>query len=292
MYSNKDSFLDLSKELDFFINKFYKHAVIKGLLMSFVFILLLLSGILILEELFRFSSVGRGFLFVGGCAVTILYFFKVVVVPLMRLFSIVSRMSYRDASYLLSAKIPGIEDQLINVIGLKAMVEKGDSDLLSASVEQKSINSLKYNFSSAISLHEQKKFFFVVFLLFLASCFFSFVFPDNIIRPLKRVVLFQSSFEKPNPFSFEINKGTPIMVLENNSLSINIKTIGDVEPEQVLMYVENQRFFPSKSKFEKLTLCNGISARMALLEMDLSSSSLHRFPLGYHQVVSASSVYL
>ena len=253
MYSNKDSFLDLSKELDFFINKFYKHAVIKGLLMSFIFILFLLAGILILEELFRFSSVGRGVLFVGGCAVTILYFFKVVVLPLMKLFFIIDRMSYRDASYLLSAKIPGIEDQLINVIGLKAMAEKGGSDLLSASVEQKSIHSLKYNFSSAISLHEQKKFFLVVFLLFLASFFFSIVFPDSIIRPLKRVVLFQSSFEKPNPFSFEINKGIPIVALENNSLSINIKTIGDVEPEQVLMYVENQRFFPSKSEFKSFT---------------------------------------
>ena len=250
MYSNKDSFLDLSKELDFFINKFYKHAVVKGLLMSFIFILFLLAGISILEELFRFSSVGRGVLFIGGCAVTILYFFKVVVVPLMKLFSIIDRMSYRDASYLLSAKIPGIKDQLINVIGLKAMAEKDGSNLLSASVEQKSISSLKYNFSSAISLREQKKFFLVVFLLFLASFFFSLVFPDNIIHPLKRVVLFQSSFKKPNPFSFEINKGRPIVVLENNSLSINIKTIGDVEPEQVLMYVENQRFFPLKSELK------------------------------------------
>ena len=166
MYSNKDSFLDLSKELDFFINKFYKHAVVKGLLMSFIFILFLLAGISILEELFRFSSVGRGVLFVGGCVVTILYFFKVVVVPLMKLFSIIDRMSYRDASYLLSAKIPGIEDQLINVIGLKAMAEKGGSDLLSASVEQKSTNSLKYNFSSAISLREQKKFFWLYFFCF------------------------------------------------------------------------------------------------------------------------------
>ena len=138
----------------------------------------------------------------------------------MKLFSIIDRMSYRDASYLLSAKIPGIEDQLINVIGLKAMEEKGGSNLLSASIEQKSINSLKYNFSSAISLREQKKFFLVVFLLFLASFFFSLIFPDNIIHPLKRVVLFQRSFKKSNPFSFEINKGRPIVVLENNSLSI------------------------------------------------------------------------
>ena len=138
MYVKKDSFLDLSKELDFFINKFYRHSFLKGLLMSFVFIIFLLSGVLILEEAFRFSSAGRGVLLVGGSLVALIYFFKVVVLPLMKLFSLVDRMSYIDASYLLSEKIPEIGDQLINVIGLKSMEEKEGSDLLLASVEQKS----------------------------------------------------------------------------------------------------------------------------------------------------------
>ena len=246
MYVKKDSFLDLSKELDFFINKFYRHSFLKGLLMSFVFIIFLLSGVLILEEAFRFSSAGRGVLLVGGSLVALIYFFKVVVLPLMKLFSLVDRMSYIDASYLLSEKIPEIGDQLINVIGLKSMEEKEGSDLLLASVEQKSKKSLNYDLSSAISLVEQKKFLFIVFVVFVVSSFCSLAFPDNIIPPLKRVILFQNSFEKPNPFYFEINKGNPIIVLENNSVSIDIKTIGKSDPEQILLYVEGQRFFPLK----------------------------------------------
>ena len=250
MYSKKDSFLILSSELDLFINKYYKHELIKGLLLSSVFLVLLLTSAWFLEFLFRFSSFGRGVLLFGSILSSLIYFSKSAIYPVIKLFGIHGRMSYQEASVLLSKKIPEIGDQLINAIGLKKQLENTESDLLKASIERKASNSLRFDFRRAISLNDQKKIVYVVLMLFIVSAACSFMFPDSIISPLKRVVFFQNSFEKPNPFEFEINSGNPLVVLENEPLEITIKTIGKTDPEQVFLYSRKRRFFPEKTAYK------------------------------------------
>ncbi len=247
MYSKKDSFLTLSSELDLFINKYYKHELVRGILLSFVFLVFLLAGAWFLEFLFRFSSFGRGVLLFGGALFALIYVSKLVISPLIKLFGLHGRMSHEEASILLSKKIPEIGDQLVNVIGLERQLEKTETDLLKASIERKALNSLRFNFRNSISINDQKKMLYGFLVLFLFSGACSFIYPDSIIPPLRRVVFFQKNFEKPNPFEFKINNGDPLLVLENEPLEINIKTIGKTDPEQVFLYSKKKRFFSEKT---------------------------------------------
>jgi hypothetical protein len=247
MYSKKDSFLTLSSEIDLFINKYYKHEVVKGVLHSSFYLVFLLAGAWFLEFLFRFSSFGRGVLLFGGALFTLIYVSKLAISPLIKLFGLHGRMSHEEASVLLSEKIPEIGDQLINVIGLEKQLEKTETDLLKASIERKALNSLRFDFRNSISINDQKKMLFGFLVLFLISGVCSFLYPDSIIPPLRRVVFFQKNFEKPNPFEFEINNGGPLLVLENDPLEINIRTIGETDPEQVFLYSKKKRFFPEKT---------------------------------------------
>ena len=66
-------------------------------------------------------------------------------------------------------------------------------------------------------------------------------------------MLFNSKFEPPNPFSFTINQGQELLVLENDPLSLKIKTHGSVDPEELYMHVGKQRFFPVKNKKNNFT---------------------------------------
>ena len=150
MYPKKDSFLTLSSEIDLFINKYYKHELVRGILLSFVFLVFLLSGAWFLEFLFRFSSLGRGVLFFGASLFALIYVSKLTVFPLIKLFGVHGRMSHEEASVLLSKKIPEIGDQLVNAIGLGKQLEKTETDLLRASIEQKALNSLKFDFRGSI----------------------------------------------------------------------------------------------------------------------------------------------
>ena len=247
MYLKKDSFLTLSSELDLFINKYYKHELVRGVLLSSVFLVFLLAGAWFLEFLFRFSSFGRGVLLFGGALFALIYVSKLIISPLIKLFGLHGRMSHEEASILLSKKIPEIGDQLVNVIGLERQLEKTETDLLKASIERKALNSLRFNFRNSISITDQKKMLYGFLVLFLFSGACSFIYPDSIIPPLRRVVFFQKNFEKPNPFEFKINNGDPLLVLENEPLEINIKTIGKTDPEQVFLYSKKKRFFPEKT---------------------------------------------
>ena len=275
MYSQKDSFFNLSSELDLFINKHYKHELIRGLLLSSVFLVLLLAGAWFLEFIFRFSSFGRGVLLFGGGLFSGIYFLRSAVYPLVKLFGLYGRMSYEDASVLLSEKIPEIGDQLVNAIGLKKQLKSDENSLLKASVEQKAFNSLKFDFRAAISLADQKKIFYGVFILFCIAGASSLLFPDSIIPPLKRVVWFQNSFDKPNPFVLEVNGGSALQVLENESLEITIKTIGETEPEQVFLYSKNKRFFPGKTGFKSFKhVFSSVSKSFVFMLLDGNRDSL------------------
>jgi hypothetical protein len=247
MYSQKNSFLTLSLEIELFINKYYKREVLRGVLLSSVFFVLLIAGAWFLEFLFRFSSLGRGVLFFGGILIVLIYVSRLVLYPLIKLFGIYGRMSYEEASVLLSEKIPEIGDKLINVIGLERQLKNNETDFLKASIEQKALSSLKFDFKSAASINDQKKMFYRFLVLFFISVTCSIVYPDSIISPLKRVVFFQKSFENPNPFVFEINNGVPLFVLENEPLEVIIKTKGEIDPEQVFLYSKKKRFFPEKT---------------------------------------------
>jgi hypothetical protein len=194
MYSQKNSFLNLSLEIELFINKYYKQEILRGVLLSSVFLVLLLAGAWFLEFLFRFSSLGRGVLLFGGILITLIYVSKLALYPLIKLFGLHGRMSYEEASVLLSEKIPEIGDKLINVIGLERQLESNETDLLKASIEQKALSSLKFDFKSAVSINDQKKMFYRFLVLFFISCTCSIIYPDSIIPPLKRVVFFSEKF--------------------------------------------------------------------------------------------------
>tara|TARA_B100000035_G_C21033734_1_gene569765 strand:+ start:542 stop:3844 length:3303 start_codon:yes stop_codon:yes gene_type:complete len=253
MYVSKNSFLSLTKELDLFINKHYKIALIRGALLSIVFLVGVLLGVLALESFFRFSSIVRGFLFFGSGSIVIAFIVKNIVFPFLRLLGLLSRMSHEQAAKLLEKRIPKMGDQLLNVISLNNQGENNKTDLLSASIDKKSKGSLKYDFLSAITIGEEKKFIFLALLIFLTAVSFSLFFPKKVFEPLKRVVLFNSKFEPPNPFSFTINQGQELLVLENDPLSLQIKTYGSVDPEELYMHVGKQRFFPVKNKKNNFT---------------------------------------
>ena len=200
-------------------------------------------GVLALEVLFRFSSIVRGFLFLVAVASLIAFVIKNIVSPFLRLLGLLSRMSHVQAAKLLEKRIPKMGDQLLNVISLNNQVENNKTDLLSASIDKKAKGSLKHDFLSAISIREEKKFILLTLLIFLTAVSFSLLFPKKVFEPLKRVVLFNSKFESPNPFSFTINQGQDLFVLENDPLSLQIKTHGSVDPEELYLHVGNTAFF-------------------------------------------------
>ena len=95
------------------------------------------------------------------------FFTKNSIVPLLKRWGVLERFSHQEAAVLLSEKIPSLKDHLVNAIGLEKQNNTVDTDLLAASIEKKSLLSLKYDFLSSVSFTDHKK-----FILYVVGVFF------------------------------------------------------------------------------------------------------------------------
>ena len=157
MKKENEAYLNLTNEIDRYLDKYYLYLVYKGGV-SLIFLSCLIYGtLLLLEGVFNFSNLGRGVLFFGSLLLLVIVFFKSILIPFLKTKRWIKRMSYKDAASLLVNEIPGIDDKLIKAIELSTINNK--TVLIDASITQKAYQVLQFNFLKALSLQNQKKHF-------------------------------------------------------------------------------------------------------------------------------------
>ena len=253
MKEHNQAYLSLSNQLNQFIDKHYRLVALKGLLVVGVFSIGIFFGVILLELLFHFSSLGRSILFFGSIAVLFYAFSAQFIYPLAKSLRLFSRMDFREAAHLVTSRLPEVTDQLLNAIELENETKNFKSDLAAASITQKANKVLSFNLLNSLSFVEHRKYLVWFLVVFGIAFLCSVSFPSFVSGPLKRVVHFEKNFIPPNPFSFQINNNEPLVVLEGEALHIDIKTIGAVDPEQLYLFVDDQRFFPIKVQKNNFT---------------------------------------
>ncbi len=244
MKNYQPTYLSLTKKLDQFIDKYYRIEVLKGVFITSAMTLVILFLLIFLEETFNFSSIGRSILFFGSLTLLIVAIFFQIILPLLRSLRLLNRMNYKQAAVHVNKHVPGIADQLINVIELKENNAVFNNSLLEASIIKKSLTVLKFDLLSPLNLKQYKKYITGFFFLFLFSLLCSLSFPSFILSPLNRIIQFNDSVEPS--FSFLINEGKSLRVMEGDALELSIKTIGKADPEKIIIFAGDRRFFPVK----------------------------------------------
>ena len=253
MKEHNQAYLSLSNQLNQFIDKHYRLVALKGLLVIGVFSIGIFFGVILLELLFHFSSLGRSILFFGSIAVLFYAFSAQFIYPLAKSLRLFSRMDFREAAHLVTNRLPEVTDQLLNAIELENETNYFKSDLAAASITQKANKVLSFNLLNSLSFVEHRKYLVCFLVVFGVAFLCSVSFPSFVSGPLKRVVHFEKNFIPPNPFTFQINNNEPLVVLEGEALQVDIKTIGAVDPEQLYLFVDDQRFFPIKVQKNNFT---------------------------------------
>ena len=250
MNTSNQAYLSLSNQLNQFIDKHYRLIAFKGLLLVGILTVAVFAGVVLLEKIFHFSSLGRSILFFGSIMILFYAFIIQFIMPLAKSLRWLSRMGFREAAGLVSNHLPDVTDQLLNAIELENTSNNSQSDLVFASISQKSKKVLNFNLLSSLSFREHKKYLIGFIFVFGLGLLCSITFPSFVSGPFLRVVQFQKSFVPPNPFSFQINNNQPLFVLEDESLQIKIQTIGKTDPQKLILYSNDQRYFTVKdSKF-------------------------------------------
>ena len=156
---SKDNYQLLIAKLDQFIRKYYINQLLRGLLYSIGWVLLLFLVVNVLEYFYYFNQAGRKTLFYSFLATSIFAFGGWVVVPALRYFRLGPVISHEKAAQIIGQHFQLVQDKLLNVLQLKEQSEsQADQALILASINRKSDEIRPVPFQAAIDLTQNRKY--------------------------------------------------------------------------------------------------------------------------------------
>ncbi|MBQ4801455.1 hypothetical protein J8L88_01230 [Aquimarina sp. MMG015] len=235
------SFEFIKEKLEQFIRKYYINELIKGIILFFAIGVLYFLITLLIEYAFWLNSTWRTVLFWLFVVVEISLFIKFILIPAAKLLKIANGINYENASKIIGDHFPNVNDKLLNLLQLNN--DDSSSSLLLASIEQKSLELKPIPFKLAIDFKKNAKYLkyaLIPVLVFLLVSFFNS--GSWFSESYKRVVNYETAYEPPAPFQFfVVNKS--LNALENKDFLLQVKTVGEVLPEEVQIKYNDEIYF-------------------------------------------------
>ena len=233
---NLNSYKDILHKLSVFTTRYYTRLLIKGALLFLLFAILFFIGIVSLEYFLWLGTTGRLILFLLLIGVVGFTLIKYIITPLFYLFKLKQGISAKEASLLIGRHFPEVGDRLFNLLELAE--DSNKSELLLASIEQRSNNLNPIPFAKAIELKEglRSAKYLVIPVLILGLLWLTGNL-NSFFGSYERVVNYDIAYEPPAPFEFILLNGN-MDALESESYTIKVQTEGTVQPEEVFLVVD------------------------------------------------------
>ncbi|MEO5789962.1 DUF4175 family protein [Gelidibacter sp.] len=236
-----NNFQTIQTKLEQFIRRYYTNDLLKGAILFFAIGLLYLLVTLFIEYVLWLSPTARTILFWLFVLVELALFGRFIIWPLTKLFKLQNGIDYIEASKIIGKHFPEVNDKLLNVLQLQKSSEQ--SELLLASIEQKSAELQPVPFKMAVNFNKNVKYLkyaaipILILLLTFISGHFNW-FTDS----YERVVNYKTAYQPPAPFEFfVINE--KLDVLQNKDFKLMVKTVGNVVPENAQIHYAGETYF-------------------------------------------------
>lgn len=239
----ENSYDILISKLDEFIRKFYKNQLIKGLIYAISLVAIFFIIVNLLEYFGHFDMLTRSILFFSFLSFSAIISVRFFLIPLLKLYRIGKIISYEQAANIIGKYFGNIQDKLLNTLQLKsiATLETDHSDLIEASINQK-INDLKpIPFVNAIDIKANKKYLKYALLPVLIIIIVLIARPSAITDTSKRILKYNTYYETPAPFLFEI-VNTKLEALQQQDFDLNVKVTGNEIPDEVSILVDGVKY--------------------------------------------------
>jgi hypothetical protein len=159
------------KKLEAFIRKFYINELIKGILFFFGLGLLYFLFTLSVEFFLWLQPKGRTLLFLLFILVELGLLIRLILLPIFKLVKLQKGIDHQQASNIIGSHFKEVGDKLTNFIQLTQ--NNDQTELLLASIQQKSIELQPIPFTKAVNFTTNKKFLpLVIFPLFFILLFY------------------------------------------------------------------------------------------------------------------------
>lgn len=231
----------LISKLDAFIRKYYKNQLIRGGIYAFALVLVFFLVVTTAEYFGHFSTTARSILFWIFIGSTTFILVRFIAIPLFHLFRFGKIISHEQAAGIIGQHFGNVKDKLLNVLQLKRQAGDDQSELLLASIEQKTEELKPVPFVSAINLNENKKYLryallpLSVFIVILLTA------PSLVKDGTQRLIAHNTFFEKPAPFNFTVlNKN--LKTVTQQDFDLQIKIDGNEIPAEAYIEVDGNTY--------------------------------------------------
>lgn len=244
-------FQTILKKLEFFSKKYYTKELIKGIILFITLGLVYLFITLFVEYFLWLKPNNRSLLFWLFVLVELILFLRFICFPLAKILGLKKGISAEQASKLIGNHFPEVKDKLLNVLQLEQKSEQ--SELLVASIEQKSSDLQTVPFAKAVNLKSSIKYLkYALIPLFIWLISLVSGIGNKLNQSFQRVIDFQTAYTPPAPFAYKIiNKN--FNAVKGKPFHLDFITFGEVVPEEVKIYFNNQEYYTKsyqKRKFQ------------------------------------------
>ena len=246
-----NEFPKITQKLRQFSLKFYTNELIRGSILFFSFGIIYLFFILFIEYFLWLKPLLRTILFWIFIFVELFLLTKFILFPIFKIVGLKKGISFEESSKIIGRHFPEVGDKLLNILQLKQ--QSSQSDLLLASINQKSAALQPVPFVKAIDFSKNKKYLkyglIPVFIWVLSSISGT---NDALTKSLERVVNYKTAYSPPTPFSFLLIS-TKLQVVQGNDVTVAFKIVGSLLPDEVKILFNNQQYFMQPTGFDTFT---------------------------------------
>ena len=255
-FSTMEQRHDILLAIDAFIRKYYKNLLIRGVLYAVGIVLTLFLAAVLLEHFGWLSRLARGLIFWIGTAAVVVVLCWFVVRPLLKMAGRGKRISREEASKIIGKHFPEVSDKLLNLLQLMgeeastSEFRTPNSELLLAAIEQKTAELRPVPMLKAIDLKGNKKYLkyalpplAVVLALLLVA-------PQMVTGPTKRIVNYNTVYERPAPFRFQI-VNQELVTFPGQDFTLEVKVEGEALPNEAFVVLDGRRYKMKKEAADR-----------------------------------------
>ncbi len=235
--SNNNYDLLISK-LDEFIRKYYKNQLIRGVLYAITWLLAAWVAFAIIEYYGYLSGTVRAILFISFVAGASVTTARLIALPLLKLYRLGKIISHAEAATIIGLHFENVRDKLLNTLQLKSQADSmhADHELIMAGIEQKIGQLNPVPFTSAIDLKQNNKYVRYAIIPVAITGLILLTSPGILFEGSNRIVKFNTSFEKPAPFTFTVLNNS-LKAVQTEDFKLDIKVTGESLP--AVVYIES-----------------------------------------------------
>ncbi len=251
MVSANKLYDQIQQKLKAYKQKYYKNMLLKGLMLTTGALAALFVLVNSIEYVGNFNSWVRATLFFSFLSFAGFATYQWILIPILKLFNLNRPLTNEEAAVQIGKYFPEVSDRLLNILQL-GQLSASQTDLITASIEQKAQAISPIDFRAAIDYTQNKRYLRYVLPPVLVLLLLAAIIPQLFTETTPRLIYYSKTFVPKAPFTFQVPENQ-LVVFKNEDFRLEVELTGTAIPSEAYVLYGDRRIKMDKAAANKFT---------------------------------------